>query len=261
MIVNIWRYRAFIVRNAVSDLRYRYAGSALGIVWHVVNPLAQILIYTVVFSQLMTVRVPGLSGQAGFALYVCAGLLPWVGFSECVLRGAGAFVENAAYLKKLPIPEQVFVAQTAVSASLSLAISMTLLLLVALVTGAPAWPSWAAVPLVLILLQGFGFGLGLFFGTLNAFIRDVGQMLVIGLSFWMWATPIVYVVDILPASLRGLVRFNPAYPFVDALHRAVLAGEWPDGAHWLGMAAWTLAAAGASYGVLLRLRPEIRDVL
>lgn len=261
MIVNIWRYRAFIVRNAVNDLRNRYAGSALGVVWHVVNPLAQILIYTVVFSQLMTVRVPGLSGTASFALYVCAGLLPWVGFSECVLRGAGAFVENANYLKKLPIPEQVFVAQTAVSATLSLAISMALLLLVALFTGAPVWPSWAAVPLVLVLLQGFGFGLGLFFGTLNAFIRDVGQMLVIGVQVWMWATPIVYVVDILPAPLRDLVRFNPAFPFVDALHRAVLGGEWPGPAHWLTMIAWTLAAAAASYGVLLRLRPEIRDVL
>jgi len=65
----------------------------------------------------MAVRVPGTASGAGFALYLCAGLLPWAAFSECILRGAYPFIENAPYLKKLPIPEQVFVAQNAVAAT------------------------------------------------------------------------------------------------------------------------------------------------
>ena len=151
MIVNLWRYRRFIVRNALNDARHRYAGSAVGVAWNVINPLAQILIYSVVFSQIMAVRVPGAGTGAGFALYLCAGLLPWAAFSECILRGANAFIENAPYLKKLPIPEQVFVAQNAVAATLFLGISMTLLGVVTVVTGSALSLAWLGVPAVLVL--------------------------------------------------------------------------------------------------------------
>jgi ABC-type polysaccharide/polyol phosphate export permease len=261
VIVNLWRYRAFIVRNAASDIRYRYAGSAAGVLWHVINPLAQIVIYTLVFSQLMTIRLPGTVAVGAFALYLCAGILPWTAFSECVLRGANAFVENAAYLKKLPIPEQVFVAQTAMTATMSLGVSMALLLAVSVFVGGVVGPAWLGVPVVLALFQGFGFGLGLFFGTLNVFVRDVGQALMIGLQLWMWVTPIVYVEDILPAGLRALAPYNPAYPFIDALHRMVVLGVWPPLWQWPMMLLWAALSPVVGYLVLRRLRPEIRDAI
>lgn len=261
MIVNLWRYRGFIAGNAVADLRQRYAGSAVGVLWNVVTPLAQILIYAVVFSQIMEARLPVLPSGRSFALYLCAGLLPWAAFSECILRGTNAFVENAPYLKKLPIPEQVFVAQNAASATLFLAISMSLLALITMTMGGTLTPAWLGVPVVLILFQGFGFGIGLLFSTLNAFFRDIGQVVGIGLQLWMWLTPIVYVEDILPAGIRGWLRYNPAYPFVDSLHRMIVAGELPPGIHWIPMVVWAAAMPAVGYLVLRRLRPEIRDVL
>jgi ABC-type polysaccharide/polyol phosphate export permease len=261
MIVNLWRYRGFIVRNALNDARHRYAGSAAGVAWNVINPLAQILIYSVVFSQIMAVRVPGAGTGAEFALYLCAGLLPWAAFSECILRGANAFIENAPYLKKLPIPEQVFVAQNAVSATLFLGISMTLLGVVTVITGSALSLAWLGVPPVLVLFQGFGFGLGLIFGTLNVFLRDIGQVLAIVLQLWMWLTPIVYVEEILPIAMQSLIRYNPAYPFIDALHGMIVGGQWPSARHWLVMLVWAAAAPVVGYLILRRLRPEIRDVL
>lgn len=261
MIVNIWRHRAFILRGAASDLRIRYAGSAAGMLWNVINPLAQIAIYTFVFSQMMTVRVPGVSEMGGFALYLCAGLLPWVGFSECVLRGTNAFVDNAVYLKRLPVPEQVFVAQTAVSSTLSLALSMALLFLTSVLTGGPLSTAWLGVPIVLALLQGLGFGLGLLLGTLNVFLRDIGHAVAIGLQLWMWMTPIVYVEQILPEGIRSLLAYNPIYPFVDALHRMIVAGEWPAAVHWPWMTLWAGSVPVAGYLLMRGLRPEIRDAL
>lgn len=261
MIVNLWRYRSFILRNAVSDIRYRYAGSAAGILWHVINPLAQIVIYTLVFSQLMAMRLPGSVAVGAFALYLCAGILPWTAFTDCVLRGTNAFIENAAYLKKLPIPEQVFVAQNAVTATISLAVSMTLLLVVSLAIGGVVNTAWLGVPVVLVLLQGFGFGLGLIGSTLNVFLRDIGQALIIVLQLWMWVTPIVYVEDILPAGLRALAPYNPAYPYIDALHHMVVLGTWPPAWEWPLMLAWAAATPVAGYLVLRRLRPEIRDAI
>src|SRR5215831_9993388 len=260
MIVNLWRYRGFIVRNAVSDVRHRYAGSAAGVAWNVINPLAQIVIYSLVFSQIMVVRMPTGGSGTAFALYLCAGLLPWAAFSECILRGTNAFVENAPYLKKLPIPEQVFVAQNAVSATLFLGISMVLLGIVIVISGSAPSIAWLGVPLVLLLFQGFGFGLGLIFSTLNVFLRDIGQVLTIFLQLWMWLTPIVYVEEILPARIQGIIRYNPAYPFIDALHRMIVGGQWPSVWHWPLMLFWAGAAPLVGYLILRRLRPEIRDV-
>jgi ABC-type polysaccharide/polyol phosphate export permease len=261
MIVGIWRYRQFILKNALAELRYRYAGSALGVFWNVVNPLTQILVYTIVFSNIMAPRLGSGSSTVDFTLYLCSGLLPWVAFSECVLRGANAFIENASYLKKLPIPEQVFVAQNAVSATLGLTISMSLLFVLTLVTAGRLSVSWIGVPIVLVLFQAFGFGIGLLLSTVNAFLRDIGQVLGIGLQLWMWTTPIVYVEDILAARLRSLLPYNPAYPFIDALHRMIVSGEWPLGGEWVSMVSWALVAPLAGYLVLRAGRVEIRDVL
>jgi ABC-type polysaccharide/polyol phosphate export permease len=256
-----WAYRSFIWRSALYDLRYRYVGSALGIFWNVLIPLAQILIYAAVFSGIMPVRLAGAAPANAFTIYLCAGLLPWIGFSECVARGTNCFLENANYLKKLPIPEQVFVACNAVAATLSLGISMALLFLLALVFGWKITWAWSSIAPVVLLLQALGFGLGLALGSLNVFFRDIGQALPIVLQLWMWLTPVVYLKEILPSALQATLPCNPAFPFVDALHAAIVWGEWPTGWHWAVMLFWAAAALLVGYFVLGRLRPEIRDVL
>lgn len=261
MVVNLWRYKRFIFNNAVNDLRHRYAGSGMGVFWNVLNPLAQILVYTIVFSQIMVIRLPGGASTADFAIYICTGLLPWIAFSECISRGANSFIENANYLKKLPIPEQIFVAKGAVSATLSLFISMLLLFVINLFIGSGARWTWMAVPFVLLLFQCFGFGIGLLLSSLNVFFRDIGQMVGIFIQMWMWLTPIVYLIDIIPASYVNLMKLNPAYPFIDALHLTIIYGNWPNLSQWGAMAGWSLSSSIVGYLVLRKLRPEIRDVL
>ena len=256
-----WAYRLFIWRSAISDLRYRYAGSAIGVFWNVLIPLLQILILTAVFSQIMAARLPGAAGTTAFAIYLCSGLLPWLGFSECVTRGTQSFLENATYLKKLPIPEQIFVAQNAVSATLSLVVSMSLLFLLTIVLQGEITWAWLIVPMVIFLFQSLGFGLGLMLGALNVFFRDIGQGLGIVLQMWMWSTPIVYVKEILPDAFQKLLVFNPAFPFIDSLQGIVVGGLWPARWHWVLMTFWALTAPLAGYMILRKLKPEIRDVI
>ncbi len=256
-----WMYRSFIWRSALSDLQYRYAGSAIGVFWNVLIPLAQILIFTAVFSQIIEVRLPRAGTTNAFAIYLCSGLLPWLGFSECVSRGTQSFLENATYLKKLPIPEQIFVAQNAVGATLSLGVSMSLLLLLTIVLKGEITWAWLVVPPVILLFQSLGFGLGLMLGTLNVFFRDIGQGLGIILQMWMWLTPIVYVKEILPALFQSLLVCNPAFPFIDSLQGIIVRGLWPDQWHWSLMTFWALTAPLAGYMILRKLKPEIRDVI
>ena len=261
MMISIWKYKTFIWQSAWRDLRHRYAGSSMGFLWNVLNPLFQILLYALVFSQLMVVRLPGLSPGFGFAIYLCAGLIPWIGFSETVSRCTNSFVENANYLRKLAIPEQVFVAQNAGSSFLSLMIGMTLLVGVSALLGHyPAW-SWLALPLVLVLFQSFGFGLGLFLGVLNAFFRDISQIISIFMQLWFWATPIVYTENILPAGVARFLWANPAYCFIHALHTIMVGKSWPAASDWAGMAGLAVGFPLLGYLTLRKLRPQLRDVL
>lgn len=261
MILGIWRYRKFIWKNACRDLWYRYAGSSMGFLWNVINPLFQILLYTLVFSKIMQVRVPNLPAGFGFAIYLCAGLIPWLNFGETVERCTNSFVENADYLRKLGIPEQVFVAQDAGSSFLSLTIGMALLVGVCSALGHyPRW-SWVALPGIIILLQGFGFGLGLLLGVFNTFFRDIAQALGLFLQLWFWATPIVYTESILPGRIRDWLYLNPMYPYIQALHTVIVNRSWPTGQDWAVMASYALGLPILGYLALRTFRPEIRDVL
>src|SRR5687767_5171816 len=110
MLNHFYQYRRYIWQNARDELRYRYAGASLGIFWHLIHPLLQVLIYTFVFTQVVIIQ-PEDQQDAPFVLYLCAGLFPWLAFSETLLQGSNAFLENAVYLKRLPIPAEVFLAK------------------------------------------------------------------------------------------------------------------------------------------------------
>src|SRR5215510_7830854 len=119
MPAQLWRHRRFILGGASLELRQRYAGSAVGILWHVVTPLTQILIYGIVFSQLLRER-GGARGEAHYSVFLCAGLLPWLVFADSLTRGSGILLASENYLKKLAIPEIVFVAQSVATSAMTL---------------------------------------------------------------------------------------------------------------------------------------------
>ncbi|MGA2937028.1 MAG: ABC transporter permease [Syntrophobacteraceae bacterium] len=261
MILSSWTYRRFIWENAWRELWFRYVGSVMGFLWNAIHPLFQILIYTLVFSQIIPARIPNMSSGFGFAIYLCSGLIPWMGFSETVTRCTNSFIANANYLKKVSIPEQVFVIQNASSCFMNLAISVAIFIAVCIVLGHSPALSWLALPLVLVLLQGFGFGLGLFLGVMNAFFRDISQALTLFLQLWFWITPIVYMESVLPDWARGMLYLNPIFYFVRASQNIIVERTWP---HWSSFAIMFSIAAGFStlgYLTLIRLRSEIRDAL
>lgn len=260
--VGLWRYRRFVWETALSDLHDRYAGSGLGVLWNVLTPLAMLTLYTVIFAGVLAPRLP-LAGRGAeaFVLYLGSGFLPWGAFADGVTRGTQALVASASYLKKMPIPEQVFVAETAVAATLGMMISFVLLVGLALLLGRPPQWTWLLLPVIALVWQTFGFGLALLLAILNVFFRDTAQLLGVAFQIWMWSLPVVYVEEILPASYRQVLAFNPAYPFVRALRDLFLTGQLPDPLAWVGMLAWATAACALGFALLGRARTDVRDLL
>lgn len=261
MVQGLYQYRGFIWQRAVADLRHRYAGTGLGIVWNVLHPLAMIGIYALLFSTLMGQPQTDVNGRFGYVLYLCCGFLPWLAFSECITRGTVAFLENSAYLRKLPMPEQVFVAQTAAAATMGLGISFSLLLIISLAVGHHPTVYWLLLPLPLILLQAAGFAIGLLLGTLNVFFRDVGQLVQIALQVLFWTVPIVWIWPAIPLRLQHVLRWNPLVPMFDSIRDLFLYDRLPHASQWADMIGLVLVLLLIAYAAFHRLRSEIRDLL
>jgi ABC-type polysaccharide/polyol phosphate export permease len=262
MLANIVRFRGYIGLNAMQEFLHRYAGTTIGIFWNIVHPIALIGIFSIVFANIMPTkfRAPGLP-EMSFLLFLCSGLLPWLSFVEGLNRCTTTFVENAGYLKKLAVPEEVFAAKAILGALISLAINLTLLFITALVAG--HWPTWSwllTVPAGILMLM-FAFGLGLFFGTVNVFVRDVGQIVSIVSQLWLWLTPIAYPIDILPEGLRPFLWINPAYPFIEIFHQTFLFGSWGGWQAWLMAGQWAVLALWLGLITLSGLRGELRDMV
>ncbi len=101
---SLWGYRGFVLGSVKREFQSRYRGSLFGALWTVLNPLSMIVVYTVIFSQVMRARLPGVDDGLAYSVYLCAGLLTWGLFAEITSRSQSMFIENANLLKKISFP-------------------------------------------------------------------------------------------------------------------------------------------------------------
>jgi lipopolysaccharide transport system permease protein len=223
----LWAYRGFVLGMVARDFRGRYLGSVLGASWAVLNPVAQILIYTLIFSQVMRARLPNIPDTLAYSLYLCAGVLTWNYFVEVLIRSQTVFLEQASMLKKVSFPRVTLPTYVFLSATVNFAIVWGLFLAFLLVSG--RWPGWVLIALLPLLLiqQVLAVGLGLALGVTNVFFRDVAQAVSVGLQFWFWLTPIVYPLSAVPDAVRDVMTWNPLYALVASYQRIVVEHQWP----------------------------------
>ena len=257
----IFQYRQYILSNAIGDLRYRYAGSAIGMFWHILTPLLQIIVYTYVFSEIMSTKLPTLDNVGSFSLYLCSGMFCWFAFSECLTRGANTFIESSAFLKKLSVPEIVFVAQKVLATLFNCLLTYIIIFIYSIFILKTVYIYWILVPFIIILVVLFGFGLATILASLNVFFRDTAQFVNILTLVWMWLTPIVYVEQILPENFKTLIYLNPIYPYIRSLHDIILFGIAPQFYVWAGMIIYSTVSVTIGFFVLRKLSGDIRDLL
>lgn len=261
---DIFRFRSFIIGSIRRDIQSQYQGSLLGGTWVILQPLAMIAIYTLVFSNVMRSRLPGIDAAYGYSIYLCAGVLTWGYFSEGLTRLQGVFIANSNLLKKAAFPRICLPLIAIGTASFNFFIIFTLFLLFLLFGG--NWPGWTLLALLapLIVQIILTTGVGILAATLNVFFRDIGQLVNVGLLFWFWLTPIVYPISVLPDWTQGWLWLNPFSILMHHYQQILLMGQLPDAL------AWQRLALLAVFAVLLlawgwkvyRVRaPEMADEL
>lgn len=257
----VWNFRGFVAGSVRREYQLRYRGTMLGIAWTVLQPLAMILIYTLIFSQVMKAKLPGVEGSFSYSIYLCAGIIAWGLFAEIIQRSQSVFLDNANLLKKLSFPRLTLPVIVVASALVNFSIIFALFLLFLLITGnLPGSAILAMVPLLVVQVL-FAVGLGITLGVLNVFFRDAGQLSGLMLQFWFWATPIVYPASILPEWLLPWMNLNPMYHLMQGYQNIFVASQWPD---WPNLALIALVAVGlALYAINLfrRHAGEIVDEL
>ncbi|MFO0838840.1 MAG: ABC transporter permease [Phycisphaerae bacterium] len=268
MLTSLWKYRRLILHNSLNDLRNRYRGSVGGVLWNILLPLMQITIFSLIFPVVMGYKLAQVRDMAPgitFVVFLCSGLLAWNSFAESLLRAVSSLVGNAGYLKKLPIPEHIFVAQDAVTGFLSACLTLTVFLVFCIVVARDGpHLAWVQVVPALVLLICFAYGFGLLLSCVNVFFRDVQPLMGVVMTLWFWLTPVVYFEDLFASThawLLTLMQFNPAYHFIRAFQLAIYRDAWVPWNTWLTCAAIALVFNLAAFAVLRRLRAEIRDVL
>lgn len=229
MLENILHYRHFIYSCVKRDFQERYTGSILGVLWSVFQPLAMILVYTVIFSQVMRSKLQGMEETPfAYSIYLCAGVLTWGLFNETLVSLVNVFFKNANLMKKVSFPRVCLPAITILSSFSNFIIGFLLFLLFLIIIGKFPYLGLPDMILVLIIQSVFTVGLGLGLAVLNVFFRDVGQMLGVVLQFWFWFTPVVYPVSIIPKDLMWIMAFNPMYHIIKGYQDIFVYGQHAD---------------------------------
>jgi lipopolysaccharide transport system permease protein len=257
----VWKYRGFIAATIKRDFEVRYLNSALGALWSVINPLALISIYTLVFSQIMSARLPYFEGTYAYSIHLCTGIILWSLFSDITVKAQAVFLEHANLIKKMSFPRICLPIVVVGNGLINFAIISALFAAVLALVGAlPGIQALALVPIA-GLTAWFAIALGVSLGILNVFFRDVGHFFSVILQFWFWLTPIVYPVSILPPRAESFMMFNPLAGLIVAARDVLLTGDWPD---WRSL--WVIAALALLLSIIavrlyLRHGAEMQDEL
>ena len=258
---DLWRHRLLVAGLVRRDFQVRSVRAVWGNLWLVIQPAIQILIYTVIFAEVLRARLPGSNDQMGYALYVCVGLITWNYFSDIVMRSQTLFAQHADLLKTIRFPRSALPVALVISASIQFAIVCGLFSLMLIVVG--RWPGIILVEaLPLLVCQVLlAVGLGLLTGTINVFFRDVGEAVAVFLQFGFWLTPIVYPLAIVPEALRSVLVWNPMLHIIGGYQGLLLEGTAPNWQVVGLIAILSGALCVAAWGVFRALSPDLVDEL
>ena len=184
MLRSAWQYRNFILSAIKAEIRSRFANSRVAGFWLMVQPLVQVVIFATILSSVLSSRLPGVSSEFGYAVYLLAGISAWSLFSETLSRCVNVFVENGGLLKKIYFPRiclPLIVMGGSLVNFVALLVVTTVFLLV--IGAFPGWVYLWIFPLA-VLLIGFASGLGILLGVVNVFMRDLGQVVSVLLNLW-----------------------------------------------------------------------------
>ncbi len=220
----VWRYRGLLAVLTKRDIQLVYKQAALGAAWAVIQPVFAVLIFSVIFGHFAKMPSDGLP----YPVFAYAALLPWTYFAEALRRSATGMVNDAELVRKVYFPRIVMPLAGVLAPLLDFCLAFIVLL------GMMAWygiaPGWQIifVPLFIALTALLALSTGLWLGPVNVRFRDIKHTLPFLIQVWMYASPIVYPLSIVPAGFKWAYSLNPMVGLIEGFRWAILARGAPD---------------------------------
>jgi ABC-type polysaccharide/polyol phosphate export permease len=251
MVREQFHYRELLYRMAAKDLLVRYKQSIMGFGWAVFMPVLNTLVFTVVFT-----RVARLETNVPYPVFAYSGLLFWNFFASSLRFSVNSLSSNKVLVTKIYFPREIFPFSAILVCGVDLLVGTSILIGLMIYYQLPPSPTLLLVPVVLLIQITFSAGVGLLVAMANLFLRDVKYLFEVVLTFWMFATSVVYPVELVGGRLATFLKLNPMTPIIDAYRALILRGEVPP---WPPLAvASALALVVLFTGWLIFHRAEYR---
>jgi lipopolysaccharide transport system permease protein len=245
-----------------QDLLDRHAGSILGNLWVLLNPLFMVAIFATIFGRAMASTIPGAEHPLAYAIYLMAGVIPWTAFSNTIQRVTTIYTDKRHIIGKVGISLTLLPAHVLISEFITMSIGMVLLAALMAVLQLTPGVHLLALPGILLVQYLLALACGMILSVLHVFVRDIRELIQIILQIWFWMTPIVWVPAALPAqTVHWLALFNPMYAVTNAYHAMVLPFDAPNYTLLLAYAAVGAALFVAALWLINRAERHIRDLL
>lgn len=261
MTKNRWLNKRLIMELVKRDFEERFAGSVLGNLWSLINPLVMILIYIVIFSNIMSARLSGVDSQFSYSIYLISAILPWTAFSATISRSTTVLMDKKHIISKINIALPSMPLFISLSETLTLIISTAIFISLLIISGHGLSEYLLLVPFIFLLQLLLAYAISLILSVTTVFIRDLKEIVGILLQIWFWFTPIVYVKDILPEWLGRIIVFNPFYVLADSYQKVFLWKRLPQTDSLITLTAITFMLLIAAYGVYIKLESDVKDFL
>ena len=206
-----------------KDLRGRYKGSALGFLWTFINPLLQLVVYTVVFSFILKTNIER------YYLYLFVALIPWIFFSSSITVGAASVVAQKDLIKKIYFPRMVIPISYVTSCFVNMLLCFIVIFAVILVSGAGFnFAALLTLPVIMAVEYILALGMALLTSAVTVYFRDLEHILGIVSMVWMYMTPIMYDRSIVPERLLPIFNLNPMTHIISCYRDVLYRKEMPD---------------------------------
>lgn len=225
----LWQYRELFYFLTWRDVKVRYKQTALGVTWAIIQPLFNMLLFTIIFGRLA--KLP--SDNIPYPLFAFAGLLPWTFFANAISTASSSLVGNSHLITKVYFPRLIIPAAAILAAVVDFAFAFGTMALLVLYYQVPLTINLLAIPFLVLISIVLAFGVGTFMAALQVKYRDIRYVIPFLIQFWMFATPIIYPASLMPQQYRIIYSLNPMAGIIEAYRAALLGGINGAGLNWL----------------------------
>ena len=253
-----FRFRELLWALTVREVKVRYSQTLLGVLWAVAQPVSLMLAFWLFFGRLAKVPSDGLP----YPLFYYAGLLPWTFFTTSLAFGVPSLVNNTTLLTRIYFPRELLPVANVLSAGVDLAAATLVYLGLMFFYQVPPGRGFLYLPLVLAIQVLLTIGVTLGLAALNVSYRDVRYALPLVSQLWLYATPVIYPLSVVPPAIRGVyLALNPMAAIIESYRRILVRGQSPEGEILSVAAVSACAFAAAGYLYFKRAERHFSDVI